>query len=114
MESARREQNQRKLKLGTRNESNRLQFLEEKKYFRISKIWENVLLIQRSGELWVIQETPERIRRLGPYVFINWGREFLIPAEGLDCFLQPNVLPKLSKINGSCPKTVEMIENGQF
>ena len=60
-------------------------------------------------------------------LFIDWGTQFLTPADwimendltrsygcfliflsndvGLDCFLQPNVLPKLSKITVTCPKS---------
>ena len=72
MESRQREWNQRKLKLGTWNKSNWLYCLEEKTYFRILKIRENFSWFRRSGELWVIRETPERIGRLGPYVLLHF------------------------------------------
>ena len=67
MESRQKERNQRKLKLGTWNESNRLYCLEEKNYSRILKIWENFFWFRRSRELWVIRKNPKRIGRLGPY-----------------------------------------------
>ena len=34
--------------------------------------------------------------------------------EGLDCFLWPNVLPKISKITVTCPKSVKMKRQSQF
>ena len=34
--------------------------------------------------------------------------------EGLDCFSWPNVLPKISKITVTCPKSVKMKRQSQF
>ena len=59
-------------------------------------------------------------------LFINWVTQFLkmICArsyvwllsfiKGLDCFLKPNVSPKLSKMTVTCPKSVKINKKGRF
>ena len=40
----------------------------------------------------------------------TWFLNFLSNGEGLDCFSQPNLLHKFSKITITCPKSVKMNE----
>ena len=46
-----------------------------------------------------------------PYV---WIINFLPSGGGLDCFLQPNVLPKRSKIIVTCPKSLKSSRSVNF